>query len=133
MEEAGRSLIGKVFGDKKANLVEVRGTMMKLWGARGLHKIIPLDQNIFQFVFKAASEREGILQGRPWFFDNQLLLLQPWEEHLSWKEMSFTSSPFWVQVWNIPYPWISIETGKRIGSILRTVKDVMLVDAGGKE
>lgn len=75
MEEAKRSLIGKVFGDKKANLVGIRGTMLKLWGARGLHKVIPLDQNVFQFVFNAASDREGILQGRPWLFDNQLLLL----------------------------------------------------------
>lgn len=65
----------EVFGDKKANLVGVGGTMMKPWGARGLHKIIPLDQNIFQFVFKTASDREWIIQGRPWFFDNQLLLL----------------------------------------------------------
>lgn len=36
MEEAGRSLIGKVFEDKKTNLVGVRSNMMKLWGSRGL-------------------------------------------------------------------------------------------------
>lgn len=81
--EAGRSLIGKAFGGKKANLVEVRRTMMKLWGSRGLCKVISLDLNVFQFVFKAASDRDSILQGRPWLFDNQLLILHPWEEDIN--------------------------------------------------
>lgn len=98
MEEAGRSLIGKILGDKKANIVGVRSTMMKLWGSRGLCKVVMLDQNIYQFVFKEASARSGILQGRPWMFENQLLVLQQWEEKLSWKELSFNTSPFWVQV-----------------------------------
>lgn len=133
MEEAGRSLIGKVFGEKKANLVGVRSTMMKLWGSRGLCKVVSLDLNVFQFVFKAESDRDSILQGRPWLFDNQLLILHPWEADINWKEFSFTCSPFWVQVWHIPHQWISIETGKKIGGVLGTVTDVMIVDAGGHE
>lgn len=94
MEEAGRSLIGKVFGDKKANIVGISSTMMKLWGRNGLCKVVMLDQNIYQFIFKEASARSGILQGRPWIFENQLLVLQRWEEQLSWKEFSFNTSPF---------------------------------------
>lgn len=65
MEEAGRSLIRKVFRDKKANNVGVRSTMMKLWDCRGLYKVVLNDYNVYQFVFKEATDREGILQDKP--------------------------------------------------------------------
>lgn len=64
MEEAWRSLIGKVFGEKRANFVGLRSAMMKFWHNGGLCKVVALDQNVFQFVFKEASNREGLLQGR---------------------------------------------------------------------
>lgn len=61
------------------------------------------------------------------------MILHLWEEDIDWKELWFNISPLWVQVWNIHPQWISIETGKRIGNILGIVRDVMLVDAEGKE
>lgn len=35
LEEGQSSLIGKIFGDKKANFVEVKGLMMKLCQSKG--------------------------------------------------------------------------------------------------
>lgn len=63
LRKAERGLIGRIFGEKKANLVVVRSTMMKIWQHRGLYKVIALDQTIFQFFFKNAGDREGIMQG----------------------------------------------------------------------
>lgn len=65
MEEASRSIIGKIYGDKRANLVGVRSTMMKFLAYRVLCKMLALVQNVFQFVFNKANDREGILQGHP--------------------------------------------------------------------
>lgn len=61
LEEARRSLIGKVFREKKANLVGVRSTMMKLWQHRGLYKLTSLAHNVFQFVFREAKDRELVM------------------------------------------------------------------------
>lgn len=77
-EEGRRSLIGRVFGDKKANYLGVKSSMLKLWQYKGLLKIVSLTHNTFQFVFAKDLDCEGIMQGRPWFFDNQLLILTPW-------------------------------------------------------
>lgn len=74
---------------------------------------------------------EGIIQGYPWLFDNQLLVLQLWSEGLSWKDDVFGRAPFWIQVWYIPPQWFFIDL--KIGSMLRITRDVLLVEAGGKE
>lgn len=80
IDEAKRSLIGKVFGEKRTNFIGMRNIKMKLWYHRVLCKVISLDLNVYQFVFNSAEEREGILQGRLWFFDNQVMVLHLWTE-----------------------------------------------------
>lgn len=73
------------------------------------------------------------MQGRPWLFDNYLLVLQPWEENLNWDDTGFQFLSFWIHVWNIHLHWSSIETGKKIGYSIGEVKDVMVVDSEGRE
>lgn len=133
IEKGQRSLIGRIFGEKKANFIGVRNTVTKLWQHKGLCKVVALLPNVFQFIFQQAEDREAVLRVRPWLFDNSILVLQPWVEGINWDDASFTKSPFWVQVWNIPSHWQSIESGMKIGSVLGEVLDVIVVDAGGKE
>lgn len=64
-EERGRSLIRKIVGEKKTNFLGGRNAMMKLWGQKGLCKVVILEQNIFQSVFEKKVDREKVLQGRP--------------------------------------------------------------------
>lgn len=82
LEEGNRSLIGKIFGEKKANFQGVKNAMMKLWQYRGLCRVVSLTQNVYQFVFKEAGDREMVMQGRPWLFDNYFLVLHYWAEDL---------------------------------------------------
>lgn len=92
-EEGARSLIGRIFGDKKANFLGLKNAFMKLWQHKGLDKVIALEQNAVQFIFGKASNREAVLQGRPWFFENQILILQPWSDTPNWEEEGFKISP----------------------------------------
>lgn len=39
----------------------------------------------------------------------------------------------WIQVWHIPFHWISVETGKKIGRMLGNVLDVLIPESGGQE
>lgn len=55
--------------------------------------MVALTQNVYQFGFKEVAEKESVMQGRPWLFDNQLLVFQPWEENLNWIESCFSISP----------------------------------------
>lgn len=51
----------------------------------------------------------------------------------SWTDDRFNLTPFWLQVWNVPIHWSSIDTRRRVGSSLREVLDVLLIEAGGRE
>ena len=52
----------------------------------------------------------------PWSFDNKLLLLCRWKKGLTSTNISFTHSPFWVQIWGLPFEHMSLEVGEEIGS-----------------
>lgn len=45
----------------------------------------------------------------------------------------FTTFPFWFQVWHVPPHWLSLDTGRNIGNIMSSVKDIMVMDSGGKD
>lgn len=89
--------------------------------------------NIYQFIFNNAEERDVVMQGRQWLFDNYLLLVLAWEETESWKISHFNVSLFWIQVWNIPHHWLSIKSGEKIGQMLGIVTDVLIVESGRVE
>lgn len=133
LEEGERSLVGRIFGEKRANFVGVRNTMMKLWHQNGIVKVIALSQNAFQFVFEDPAGRKEVLSRRPWLYDNQLLVLHPWHEKVQWKDNCFSRSPMWIQICNIPVHWISMETGWKIGKTIGNVLDVLIVEAGWQE
>lgn len=127
VEEGLRSLIDKIFGDKKANFLGLKNTFLKLWQHKGLCKV---GHNLFQFIFLRAVYREAILLGKPFFFDSQLFAFQPWSEDFSEEDACFCRSPLWVQVWNIPFHWLPVEIGKKIGMMLGTVLDILILETG---
>lgn len=44
VEVGNRSLIGRLFGEKRANFQGIKNVMMKLWQQRGLCKVVSLTQ-----------------------------------------------------------------------------------------
>lgn len=92
VKEGMSSLVGRVFGDKKAIFLGLRTTFTKLWQCKGLCTVLSLGNNVVQFIFLRASDREAIMGGKPWFFDNQLLVLHPWYETLTGEDACFQSS-----------------------------------------
>ena len=60
----------------------------------------------------------------PWNFDNNLLLLCRWKKGLTSKNISFSSSPFWVQIWGLPFENMTEAIGKEIGGKIGRVLEV---------
>lgn len=58
-------------------------------------KVVELGSNFFQFIFDKKEETDRILQKRPWFFDNQMLVLHHWKPDLQRED---PSCPMWVQI-----------------------------------
>lgn len=81
-------------------------------------RIVEVGQNILQFKFNSKYQMESVERNGPWNFDNNLLLLTRWRKGLSVANMNFTHSPFWVQVWGLPFESMSKEVGRELGSKL---------------
>ena len=88
--------------------------------------------NLLQFKFSSRCQLEWVEKSGPWNFDNNLLLLCRWKKGLTSKNISFSSSPFWVQIWGLPFEnmteaiWKDI--GSKIGRVLEVDKRAMQVE-----
>ena len=72
--------------------------------------------NVLQFKFGSEYQLKWVEQNGPWNFDNNLLLLCRWRRGLSAANIKFTHSPFWVQIWGLPFELMSEEVGRELGN-----------------
>ena len=79
-------------------------------------RIVEVGNGILQFKFGSRYQMERVEKNSPWNFDNNLLLLCRWRKGLSTANITFMHSPFWVQVWGLPFELMSEESGKDIGN-----------------
>ena len=87
-------------------------------------RIVEVGNNILQFKFNSKYEMEWVERSGLWNFDNNLLLLSRWKKGMTTANITFTHSPFWVQVWGLPFEFLSEEVGKEIGCKLGEVIEV---------
>ncbi|CAA0812266.1 Unknown protein [Striga hermonthica] len=78
VKKCGLSLIGKIFGDKKTNSSGLKVTLGNIWVTSKPFSIRNLAQSMFQFIFQLAEDRDKILLGKTWSFDDQYILLKEW-------------------------------------------------------
>ena len=74
--------------------------------------------DILQFKFANEYQLRCVEKKGPWNFENNLLLLKRWERGITASNISFTHSPFWVQIWGLPFDMMTEKIGKEIGSNL---------------
>lgn len=133
VEECKLSLIGKVWGDKRANVGGIRNFAGSMWSQVRIGKVVEIGRNLFQFVFEKVKDMEWIMNKRPWIFDGQPLVLRKWEAGLEEDDEALSRSVIWVQMWNVPLHWVTKEVGRKLGSIFSSVEDVIIPQGGGKD
>lgn len=88
-KDCEKSLVGKIFGNNTANFTGLKQTMTQLWCPEGTLRVVEIGAKMFQFFFSNEDERRRVLERRPWTFDNQLLVLQPWQNETDLKAEAF--------------------------------------------
>ena len=71
---------------------------------------------ILQFKFTSKYQMEWVEKNGPWNFENNLLLLCRWRKGLIVANIVFPHSPFWIQIWGVPFELMVEETGKDVGN-----------------
>lgn len=74
-----------------------------------------------------------ILHGKVWTFDFQFILLKPWKESVDYRKEKFHKIHLWIQVWHLPYQWLSKETRFKFKNIFCNVVDVLIPESGSKK
>lgn len=132
-EECERSLVGRILGSKPANFSGLKNTFSKLWSQMGDLRVVELGPNFYQFIFTSQEERERVLQKRPWFFDNQLIVLHQWRQDIKQEDDSFRKGLIWIQIRGLPNHWSSKEFGWKLSKLFPSCLNVVLPDSGSKE
>lgn len=96
IEESSRSLIGKVFGDKRANFTGLKNMLGALWVGSGPVKVREMGVNLYQFVFTTHADMLKVLHGKAWSFDSQFLILKQWHEDIDFQKECFNRVQLWV-------------------------------------
>ena len=102
LAECRKSIIGKVAGDKVANLAGMTSFTNNMRTFAKNLIVVEIGVNLFQFTFASLHDRDRVLGGRPWVYDNQPLVVLPWREGLEGESKAFNSTWIWIQIWNLP-------------------------------
>lgn len=72
-------LLGSLLTRKGFNKDAFKSTMEKIWKATPIRKTTEVGENLFLFQFNSEEEREVVLKGEPWNFDDRLILVKALE------------------------------------------------------
>ena len=110
--------MGKLLTDRKQNLRALKNTLRIAWKIGQDLKIVEVGNDILQFKFADEYQLRWVETNGPWNFENNLLFLKRWERGMTANNISFTHSPFWIQIWGLPFDMMTEKIGKEIGSNL---------------
>nr|POE95423.1 hypothetical protein CFP56_62209 [Quercus suber] len=112
LEECAFSLFDKLLLNRQQNQKAIKSTLRTTWKMGSELRIVDVGKDILQFKFTSEYQMEWVERNGPWNFYNNIPLLCRWKKGLSVSNISFTHSPFWVQVWGLPFENLSEEVGK---------------------
>ncbi|KAL5834883.1 hypothetical protein ACOSQ4_014380 [Xanthoceras sorbifolium] len=116
--------IPKVRMDPKIHELGMQRISLSLVG-----KIIA-NREVNKEAFKATIPKIYILEGGPWYFDKQLIVLQKAEGLGKLSDADFKYFPIWIQLYNVPLAWLNKDAGYFLGSMVKIVKEVDTGESG---
>nr|POF04844.1 hypothetical protein CFP56_75042 [Quercus suber] len=118
LEECSLSLFGKLLSNRQQNQHVLKNTLRSAGKMGSDLQIVDVGHNVLQFKFGSEHQLKWVEKNGPWNFENNLLLLSRWRRGLTASKIDFLHSPFWVQVWGLPFEMMDDEVGKELGNSL---------------
>jgi hypothetical protein len=85
---------------------------------------------LWLFEFSEVADKIRIMEGRPWSYDRQILVLNDFDGQTPPSQLDFSHSPIWVQVHDMPLLCMNKVIVTKIGDSLGQLLDV---DVAGDE
>ena len=74
-----------------------------------------LHDNLWLIEFSNAEDKSRVMEGRPWSFDRQILVLDDYDGKTPPAQMTFDSFIFLVQIHEMPVMCMTKAVGSKIG------------------
>lgn len=125
-----RCLVGSIIAEKFINREAFRSLMTNLWHVKDGIQFKEIRENLWVIEFTKMKDKQRVLAGRPWLFDQHLVALEDFDGNTIPTQMTFNTAAFWIQVHDIPLVCMSKAVGYSIGASLGPV---IAVEASGGE
>ena len=117
-------LIGKILSHRNHLSNVLQEIVLKAWKPACNVTVRKVERNIFGFHFEHEADLKLAFSKIPWTIRGAHLILKHWSPNLTWQEVDFSSSTFWVQVHGPPTLWQQQDFLERIGSKASKVLEV---------
>lgn len=125
LEDRGdRSLVGRVTTERSVGKWVLESTMAKVWRISQPASFREVRPNVFVITFASQTDKWKVWEGKPWLFDNCLIVLNLYDGFTQPAEISFAIERFWVQLHDLPLACMNEECGKEIGGVIGRVVEV---------
>jgi 14-3-3 protein epsilon len=111
-------LVGRFLGDRAIHVNSMKVTMADVWRPVKGVKIKEATTGLFLFQFAHALDMEAVLQGGPWAFNNQMLILERVQLGVQLDNIPLHHVDFWVQVHNLPTGLMAERVGKTLANYI---------------
>lgn len=109
-------LVGRFLKEKTLNVRAMKAILADIWKPTMVINIKEIEEGIFLFQFYHSKERQWVLDGGPWSFDNAMLIIQaipPGEQPL---KVPLWYINFWIKIHDLPAGFMSEMVGKQLGN-----------------
>ena len=117
-------LVGKIMHQRGVNLEGLRSAMLQIWRTNKEVRIESLGSNIFMFKFAVEADKKRVMGGGPWHFDRALIVLTEPKGIGDIANQSFTHTPFWVHLCNMPITWMHRDMVQELGEYIGSVEEI---------
>ncbi|KAL2228620.1 UNVERIFIED_CONTAM: hypothetical protein Sindi_1841700 [Sesamum indicum] len=85
-----------------------------VWPA--LREVTATTKGFFFFQFKTVFDMEEIIEGGPWLFQGQPIVLQKWEPGMAMRKLKHTQVPVWIKLRHLPMEFWTTEELSTVAS-----------------
>ncbi|KAL2246374.1 UNVERIFIED_CONTAM: hypothetical protein Sindi_2905600 [Sesamum indicum] len=105
--------IGYLLG-KRPYFYHVKDFTFSVWP--GLQEVKATSNSFFFFQFKTVAYMEEAIEGGPWLFQGQPIVLQKWEPGMAMRKLKHTQVPVWIKMRHLPVELWTEEGLSMVGS-----------------
>ncbi|KAL5763997.1 hypothetical protein ACOSP7_016350 [Xanthoceras sorbifolium] len=124
MKKLSLSLVGKIVANREISREAFKSFIPMIWRSTNPVEIEAIGVNLFIFRFGCLWDRKRVLEGGPWSFDKHLLILKEIVGSDRLEDQDFSSTPFWVQIYNLPLVCLTRDIKMVLGKKIGEVKDI---------